>query len=166
MFAGVSAGHGAPVEEVLVSAKNAAVLPESGQYAARHTISGSFEGVDLVDGVAAAKLEFVVEVLNDAGPGFLHGAKGHCIGIALYQHDGPTGSGVCSFKDPDGDVLFMRFVEDPFTSMGTAESTGGTGKYANLEVKQTHRTLDSDQLEGGRFEASGVRSGIWRTAAK
>lgn len=159
-----SSAQSAAVEEIVVSVASSGRLPESGQYTAQHTVSGSFEGIDLVDGVAAAKLEFDVEVTNEDGVGFLHGAKGHCIGTALYQTDGPTGSGVCSFKDPDGDVLFMRFSEDPYTSTGTAESTGGTGKYANLEVKQTHRTLESDQLEGTRFEATGVRSGFWRTA--
>lgn len=158
--------RGAPVEEVVVHADAVSRLAVSGQYAARHTISGSFEGVELDEGVAAAKLDFHVEITNEAGAGFLHGAKGHCIGIALYQPEGPAGSGVCSFKDPDGDVLLMRFVEDPFTSTGTAESTGGTGKYANIEVKQSHRTLDSDQLVGARFEARGVRNGVWQTAVE
>lgn len=154
-----------PIEELVVTA-SAPVLPaESGQYTAKHTISGRFEGVDLVDGVAAAKLEFTVEIANDDGSGFLHGAKGHCIGVALYQTDNPTSSGICSFKDPDGDVLFMRFAEDPITSSGSAESTGGTGKYEHIRVKQTHRTLDSDQ-DGEHFEATGRRSGVWQTAAK
>lgn len=154
--------RGSSLEEVVTRAGSPGTLPESGRYDARHTVSGSFEGVDLVDGVAAAKLEFVVEVTNDEGAGFLHGAKGHCIGIALYRQDSPAGSGVCSFKDEDGDVLFMRFVEDPYTSTGTAESTGGSGKYANIEVKQIHRTLESHELAGSRFEATGVRSGVWR----
>ncbi len=158
--------HGAPIEEVVVRAETSSALAASGRYTARHTVSGSFEGVDLVDGVAAAKLDFVVEVTNDEGPGFLHGAKGHCIGIALYQHDSPIGSGVCSFKDSDGDVLFMRFVEDPYTSAGTAESMGGTGKYEHIQVNQTHRTLDSDEIDGSRFEATGVRSGVWHTVQK
>lgn len=160
------AAGGAPVDEVVVRAERVSRLAVSGQYAARHEISGSIEGIELDDGVAAAKLEFEVVITNEEGSGFLHGAKGSCIGIALYQPDGPAGSGVCSFKDPDGDVLLMRFVEDPYTSTGTAESTGGTGKYANIEVKQTHRTLDSDQLSGARFEATGVRNGVWQTASE
>lgn len=154
-----------PVEELVVSVSSSALPAESGQYNAKHTISGRFEGVDLGDGVAAAKLEFTVEVANDEGSGFLHDAKGHCIGVALYESDNATSSGICSFKDPDGDVLFMRFAEDPITSSGSAESTGGTGKYEHIRVRQTHRTLDSDQ-DGERFEATGHRSGVWQTASK
>ena len=152
--------HGAPAEEIAIQAEGPS-LPASGEYTARHTVSGRFEGVELVDGVAAAKLHFTVHVSNDEEAGFLDEAHGHCIGIALYRNEAPVGSGVCSFKDPDGDVLFMRFVEDPYTSSGTAESMGGTGKYANIEVKQSHRTLESDELAGGRFEATGVRTGRW-----
>ena len=142
----------------------AAELPRSGEYSARHRISGRFQGVNLVDGVAAATLEFVVDVISDEALGFLHGAKGHRIGIALDQIDGPTGSGACSFKDPEGDGLFLRFVEGPYTSSATVESTGGTGKYAEIEVRQTHRTLYCGEFQGGRFEARGVRAGVWQRA--
>lgn len=155
-------GHAAPIDEIVVRAAPPP-FEKSGSYSAHHTVRGRFEGVELVDGVAAARLEFRVRVTNDEGRGFLHGADGHCIGIALYQGTKPVGSGVCSFQDGDGDVLFMRFSEDPYTATGTAESTGGTGKYASIAVEQTHRTLDSDEIENGHFEATGVRTGTWRT---
>lgn len=137
-------------------------LASSGRYAAQHTVSGRIQGLELSGGVVGAQLEFDVHIQNDDGPGFLHGATGHCIGIALFEADNPLSSGVCSFEDADGDVLVMRFTEDSYTSAGSSESIGGTGKYADVEVKQTHRTMDWEQLAGARFEASGVRHGRWR----
>ena len=150
------------VGAVAIAAERAAASPRVGEYQAHHTVSGRIRGVELVDGVVAAQLEFDVEVRNDAGAGFLHGATGHCVGVALFHPESPAGSGVCTFEDADGDVLFMRFAEDPFLSAGTAESIGGTGKYARLVVEQTHRTLVSEQIDGARFEAQGVRTGTWR----
>lgn len=137
-------------------------LAASGEYRARHTATGHIEGLELAGGVVGARLEFDVHVQNERGGGFLHGATGHCIGVALFETESPTSSGVCSFEDADGDVLFMQFSEDSFTSSGTAESIGGTGKYAHLEVKQTHRTNDWEQIAGSRFEANGIRTGTWR----
>lgn len=152
---------GAALEETVTTAKSRA-LPESGRYVAQHSVSGHIEGVELADGVAAAKLEFEVRVKNEEGAGFLHDAVGSCIGVALYERESPSGSGLCTFEDEDGDVLFMRFAEDPYTSTGTAESIGGTGKYADIEVTQTHRTLAFEQAGGAGFEATGVRRGSWR----
>lgn len=138
-------------------------LPASGTYSARHTLTGEVEGVELVAGVAAAKVEFRVDITNDAGSGFLHQARGHCVGVSLYQTKSATGSGICAFEDADGDVLYMQFAENPYDEQGTANSIGGTGKYEKLIVEQTHRTLESDQLDGSRFEATGTRQGTWKT---
>lgn len=136
-------------------------LADSGSFKARHHLAGSYEGVELTGGVAAAKIQFDIEI-DVEGPGsFLRSAKGTCLAVSLFEQGSPAGTGICVYRDADGHLLYMQFAQDAFTESGNGRSVGGTGKYTDVDVRTEHTTLSSDQESGGKFWAKGVRSGSW-----
>ena len=62
----------------------------------------------------------------------LHLVSGECIGSFLTTPEGKTtGSGSCSRRDKDGDVLNEEWVAtDGAGAKGTSKLVGGTGKFA------------------------------------
>ena len=140
-------------------------LQDVGSFTARHRLNGRYEGVELAGGVAGATIQFDIELEVDGPGSFLHAATGKCLAVSLFEEQSPAGAGICVYQDADGDLLYMQFAQDAFTESGNGRSVGGTGKYVGLDVTTEHSTLSSDQEGGGRFWATGVRSGSWKRTA-
>ena len=137
-------------------------LQDVGAFTARHRLNGRYEGVELAGGVAGATIRFDIELDVEGQGSFLRAATGKCLAVSLFEEQSPAGSGICVYEDADGDLLYMQFAQDAFTESGNGRSVGGTGKYVGLDVTTEHSTLSSDQEGGGRFWATGVRSGSWK----
>lgn len=91
----------------------------------------SWEPTEISKGTTLATLRASsVTVSDDPGAPY-HLVSGECIGSFLTTPEGKTtGSGSCSRRDKDGDVLNEEWVATDGTGgKGTSKLIGGTGKF-------------------------------------
>jgi hypothetical protein len=103
--------------------------------------------------------------VNTAGSGFLHNLAGRCVGMATLDNDAKTveSHGHCVYADAAGDQIFEKYdypVQAQGVNLkGTAEWTGGTGKFAGIsgDVQLTNTRLSA--MTDGITQVSGTKKG-------
>jgi len=63
-----------------------------------------------------------------------NGVKGPCFGAMELDHGKLSGSGYCTYKDPEGAAVIIRWTAKKATEKGTAgdwQLVGGSGKWAH-----------------------------------
>lgn len=103
--------------------------------------------------------------VNTAGGGFLHNLAGRCVGMATLDNDAKTveSHGHCVYADAAGDQIFEKYdypVQAQGVNLkGTAEWTGGTGKFAGIsgDVQLTNTRLSA--MTDGITQVSGTKTG-------
>lgn len=92
----------------------------------------SWEPTEISKGTTLATLRASSVTVSDDPSTPYHLVSGECIGSFLTTPEGKTtGSGSCSRRDKDGDVLNEEWVAtDGAGAKGTSKLVGGTGKFA------------------------------------
>ena len=113
--------------------------------------------IPLKNGQTAQRVLYLVGIVTDAQEGLFHGATQQCLATVVQTNDGSAvkGGGSCDGIDPDGDVFWLSFAlegDSPF--LWTI--TGGTGKYADLEMSGVTNVIAQhpDGIIIGRFEGN------------
>ncbi|MHB2209737.1 hypothetical protein [Methylobacterium sp. CM6257] len=103
--------------------------------------------------------------VNTAGSGFLHNLAGRCVGLATLDNDAKTveSHGYCVYADAAGDQIFEKYdypVQAQGANLkGTAEWTGGTGKFSGIsgDIQLTNTRLSA--MMDGVTQVSGTKTG-------
>jgi hypothetical protein len=137
-------------------------LQQSGKYTGKFGFQASGQPYELEKGhvfwVGVAHGVF----FNDVADGFLDKTEVTCPdvedignGVIVAEH------GYCVVTDTDGDKAFLVWQgkgTGPGAGAGTAQWTGGTGKFAGLQGNQTYRGAGI----GKTMAAAVVWEGEWR----
>ena len=103
--------------------------------------------------------------VNTSGSGFLNNLAGRCIGMATLDNNAKTieSHGQCVYADAGGNQIFEKY-DYPVQAQGldlrgTAQWTGGTGKFAGIsgdvELTNTRMTAMTD----GIVQVAGTKTG-------
>ena len=99
--------------------------------------------------------------LNDANNP-LNGATGGCTGTVLVVDGKPSGSGFCTYQDPDGDVSIVRWeavsLNESGGNNGKWQLAGGTGKYANAYAMGEYSSVSNEDRTEAVNSISGTLS--------
>lgn len=142
-------------------------LPRSGDYTVIYTgvNMAPVKPIPIDKNHAVAISSLAMTAVNARGSGFLNNMAGRCIGMATLDNDAKTveSHGRCVYADASGDQIFEKYdyaVQAQGTGLrGTAEWTGGTGKFAGIsgDVELTNTRLSS--MTDGIIQVSGTKTG-------
>ena len=113
---------------------------------------GSYEGLDLGDDQAGAIYQYTLEISNENGEGFLHGATAKCFSIGYFTDEPEHQTGFCTIKDVDGDTILQRFHRS--SVLGHVTFVSGNGKYDGLVGEAEYVVNDEDVWEGNQVASS------------
>lgn len=149
------------------SAAFADELPRTGEYTVIYTGINTSPIKPMPIGVTRALVpsHATMTAVNTTGSGFLHNLAGRCVGMATLDNEAKTveSHGRCVYADAAGDQIFERYdypVQAQGANLkGTAEWTGGTGKFAGLsgDVQLTNTRLSA--MTDGVTQVSGTKTG-------
>lgn len=142
-------------------------MPRSGEYKVIYTgvNMAPIKPMPLGGNRALAMSNVTMTAVNVSGSGFLNNLAGRCIGMATMDNDAKTveSHGHCVYTDAAGDQIFEKY-DYPVQAQGaglkgTAEWTGGTGKFAGIsgDVQLTNARLTP--MTDGIAQVSGTKTG-------
>jgi hypothetical protein len=142
-------------------------LPRSGEYTVIYTGINTSPVKPMPIGVNRALVpsHATMTAVNTAGSGFLHNLAGRCVGLATLDNNAKTveSHGHCVYADAAGDQIFEKYdypVQAQGANLkGTAQWTGGTGKFAGIsgDVQLTNTRLSA--MMDGVTQVSGTKTG-------
>lgn len=142
-------------------------LPRTGEYTVIYTGINTSPIKPMPIGLSRALVpsHATMTAVNTAGSGFLHNLAGRCVGMATLDNDAKTveSHGHCVYADAAGDQIFEKYdypVQAQGVNLkGTAEWTGGTGKFAGIsgDVQLTNTRLSA--MIDGVAQVSGTKTG-------
>lgn len=158
---------GVPALCSCVASSYAEDLPRSGEYKVIYTGVNMAPSKPMPIGKSrvVAMSNITMTAVNTEGSGFLNNLAGRCVGLATLDNDAKTveSHGRCVYADASGDQIFEKYdypVQAQGTGLrGTAEWTGGTGKFAGLSgaIELTNTRLSP--MTDGIAQVSGTKTG-------
>ncbi len=139
-------------------------LARIGTYSGTAESVGSFEVVQLTEGVGAAVYRYETTLYNTGESGFLQGVLGHCIGLGIYESALDHESGYCVYRDSDADLYFERYEHYGQVGRGSGSALGGTGKYEGITASHEYR-FDALNPDATEFTSTAQRKGRYRLKA-
>ena len=127
---------------VLGATAEAQQLPKSGKYSGKFGAQGAGQTYELEKGHVFFVGMYHGVFFNDVADGFLDKTEVTCP-IAVDIVDGVNGGshGHCIVTDKDGDKAFSVYQgkgTGPGSTSGTAQWTGGTGKFTGIQGNSTY----------------------------
>lgn len=90
----------------------------------------------------------VLELEDTANPA--HGATGSCSGSVLVAMGKPEGTGLCTYRTADGEIMIVRWTTESINeaggNAGRWELVGGSGRWASASASGTYSDIPG---EGG-----------------
>ncbi len=133
-----------------------------GTYSGTAESVGSFEVVQLTEGVGAAVYRYEITLHNTGESSFLQGVLGHCIGLGIYESALDHESGYCVFRDSDADLYFERYEHYGQIGRGSGSAIGGTGKYDGITASHEYRFDAVNTPDATEFTSTAQRTGRYR----
>lgn len=152
---------------ISLAAASADELPRSGDYSVIYTGVNitPIKPMPIGHNQAVIPSHVTMTAVNTAGSGFLHNLTGRCIGMATTDNDAKTveSHGRCVYADASGDQIFEKYdypVQAQSANLtGTAEWTGGTGKFAGVSGDVKLSTARLSPMTDGVVQVSGTKIG-------
>lgn len=149
------------------SAASADEMPRSGEYAVAYTgvNTSPVKPMPIGQDRVVVPGHFTMTAMNAAGSGFLHNMAGRCVGMATLDNGAKTveNHGRCVYADAAGDQIFEKYdypVQAQGPSLnGTAEWTGGTGKFAGISGDVRLTTARLNPMADGVVQVAGTKTG-------
>ncbi|MGU3667920.1 hypothetical protein ACLBX9_27355 [Methylobacterium sp. A49B] len=150
-----------------LSSAQAEDLPRSGDYKVIYTgvNMAPIKPMPIGENRSIAMSNVTMTAVNTEGSGFLNNLAGRCVGMATLDNEAKTveSHGRCVYADAGGDQIFEKY-DYPVQAQGaglrgTAEWTGGTGKFAGIsgDVELTNTRLSP--MTDGIAQVSGTKTG-------
>lgn len=142
-------------------------LPRTGEYRIIYTGINTSPAKPMPIGNNQSMIpnQTTMTAVNVAGEGFLHNLTGRCMGAATLDNDAKTieNHGRCVYSDASGDQIFEKWdypvQAQGMTLKGTAEWTGGTGKFAGVSGDVELSTTRLTSMIDGVVQVSGTKTG-------
>lgn len=142
-------------------------MPRTGEYKIIYTgiNTSPIKPMPISNNQSFIPSQLTMTAVNTAGIGFLHNMAGRCVGAATVDNDAKTieNHGRCVYSDASGDQIFEKWdypVQAQGTTLkGTAEWTGGTGKFAGVSGDVELVTSRLTSLTDGIVQVSGTKTG-------
>lgn len=142
-------------------------LPRSGEYQVIYTgiNTSPIKPMPIGQNQTVIPSQATMTAVNVSGSGFLHNLAGRCAGMATLDNEAKSveSHGRCVYADASGDQIFEKYdypvQAQGMNLKGTAEWTGGTGKFAGISghVELTNTRLAA--MTDGIAQVSGTKTG-------
>lgn len=142
-------------------------LPRTGEYKVIYTgiNTSPIKPMPISQNQSLIPSQITTTAINSTGNGFLHNMTGRCVGAATVDSGAKTieNHGHCVYSDASGDQIFEKWdypVQAQGTTLkGTAEWTGGTGKFAGVSGDIELVTSRLTSMTDGIVQVSGTKTG-------
>lgn len=149
------------------SAAYAEDMPRSGEYTVVYTgvNMAPVKAMPISANRSVIMSNATMTAVNTSGSGFLNNMAGRCVGMATLDNEAKTveSHGRCVYADAGGDQIFEKYdypvQAQGINLKGTAEWTGGTGKFTGIsgDVQLTNSRLAT--MTDGIGQVSGTKTG-------